>query len=83
MELALTQLVSSFRAPSASAGRRPRKRNDFRKRMFNVFRAGSSPAAMGSELAKQFAGFEGTGRTPRPPVKQGMQQDEAKFIASW
>lgn len=73
--LTLTQLVLLFEHLLRRAEDRV---NDFRKRMFNVFRAGS-PAAMGLELAKQFADFEGTDELRDLLCEAGMQQDEAKF----
>lgn len=52
--------------------------NDFRKRVFEVFRSGSPPE-MGRELAKQFADFGGVETLRDLLCESGLQQSEAKF----
>jgi hypothetical protein len=73
--LTLTQLVLLF---EHLVRRMEDRVNDFRKRMFDVFRAGS-PSEMGRELVKQFVGIGGADALRDLLDKPGLQQDEAKL----
>lgn len=73
--LTLTQVVLLF---EHLVRRLEDRVNDFRKRMFEVFGAGS-PSEMGRELAKQFADFGGADTLRDVLCEAGMQRPEAKF----
>lgn len=73
--LTLTQVVGLF---EHLVRRLEDRVNDFRKRMFEVFRAGSPPA-MGQELAKQFADIGGVEALQDLLCRTDMQHKEAQF----
>ncbi len=73
--LTLTQVVGLF---EHLVRRLEGRVNDFHKRMFEVFRAGSA-AAMGRELAKQFADVQGVTELQDHLSTAGITPEEGKF----